>query len=74
MAYYHLGEMIHRRAEEFGKKTALKYQNKSSRKKWKDLSWKHFSDKILKLAHAMAEIGVEPGDRIGRKYGRIPYH
>lgn len=65
MAYFHLGEMIHRRAEEFGNKTAIKYQHKTSRKKWKDLSWKHFSDKVLQLAHALAEIGVEPGDRIG---------
>src|SRR5690554_3346808 len=65
MTYYHLGELIHRRAEEFGNKTAIKYQHRGSHKKWKDLSWKHFSDKVLKLAHALAEIGVEPGDRIG---------
>ena len=65
MTYYHLGEMIHRRADEFGSKTAIKYQHKTSHKKWKNLSWKHFSNKVLKLAHAMAEIGVEPGDRIG---------
>ena len=65
MTYYHLGEMIHRRAEEFGNKTAIKYQHKTSNKKWKDLSWKHFSNKVLKVAHAMAEIGVVPGDRIG---------
>ena len=63
--YYHLGELIHRRAEELGNKTALKYQNKLSKNKWKDLSWKHFSEKVLKAAHAMAEMGVEPGDRIG---------
>ncbi|MFA5656898.1 MAG: long-chain fatty acid--CoA ligase [Dysgonamonadaceae bacterium] len=65
MTYYHLGELIHRRAEEYGNKTALKYQKPTSDKKWKDISWKLFSEKILKLAHAMAEAGVEPGDRIG---------
>ncbi len=65
MAYFHLGELIHRRAEEYGSKTAIKYQVKTSRKKWKDLSWKAFSERVLKLAHAMAEIGVEPGDKIG---------
>ena len=65
MAYFHLGEMIHRRAEEFGNKTAIKHQVNASRKKWKDISWKTFSEKVLKLAHAMAEIGVEPGDKIG---------
>lgn len=65
MTYYHLGELIHRRAEEFGKKTAIKYQHKTSQKKWKDISYKLFSAKVLKLAHALAEVGVQPGDRIG---------
>ena len=65
MTYYHLGELIHRRAEEFGKKTAIKHQQKTSNKKWKDISYKNFSAKVLRLAHALGEIGVEPGDRIG---------
>lgn len=65
MTYYHLGEIIHRRAEEYGKKTAIKYQPNKLKGKWKDISWNMFSEKTLKLAHAMAEIGVQPGDRIG---------
>ena len=65
MTYYHLGELIHRRAEEYGKKTAIKHQHKTSQKKWKDISYKLFSAKVLKLAHALAEVGVQPGDRIG---------
>lgn len=65
MAYYHLGELIHRRAEELGKKTALKYQTGMSKGKWKDISWRKLSALVLQAAHAMAEMGVEPGDRIG---------
>ena len=65
MAYYHLGELVHRRAEEFGKKTALKYQTKMAKGNWKNISWKRFSELVLQAAHAMAEMGVEPGDRIG---------
>lgn len=65
MNYYHLGELIHRRAEKYGNKTALKYHTKMAKGKWKSLSWRKFSDFVLKAAHAMAEIGVEPGDRIG---------
>ena len=65
MAYYHLGELVHRRAEEFGKKTALKYQNQQAKGKWKDISWIKFSKLVLQAAQAMAEMGVEPGDRIG---------
>ncbi|NLZ96077.1 MAG: AMP-binding protein, partial [Bacteroidales bacterium] len=65
MTYYHLGELIHRRAEKYGKKTAIKYQTKMAKGKWKNLSWRSFSELVLKAAHAMAEMGVEPGDRIG---------
>lgn len=65
MTYYHLGELVHRRAEEFGKKTALKYQTKMMKGKWKELSWRKFSELVLQAAHALAEMGVEPGDRIG---------
>ena len=65
MTYYHLGELIHRRAEEYGKKTAIKYQDKLSKGKWKDLSWQKFSQRVLEAAQAIAEMGVEPGDRIG---------
>ena len=65
MAYYHLGELVHRRAEEYGKKTVIKYQDQMSKGKWKDISWQKLSKRVLQAAQAMAEMGVEPGDRIG---------
>ena len=65
MTYYHLGEVVHRRAEQYGKKTAIKYQTKMAKGKWKSLSWRKFSDFVLKAAYAMAEMGVQPGDRVG---------
>ncbi len=65
MTYYHLGELVHRRAEKYGKKTAIKYQTKMAKGKWKNLSWKKFSELVLQAAQAMAEMGVEPNDRIG---------
>ena len=65
MTYYHLGEVVHRRAEQYGKKTAIRYQTKMAKGKWKNLSWRKFSDFVLKAAYAMAEMGVQPGDRIG---------
>ena len=65
MTYYHLGELVHRRAEKYGKKTAIKYQTKMAKGKWKTLSWRKFSEQVLQAAHAMAEMGVEPNDRIG---------
>ena len=63
MAYYHLGELIHKQALTLKYKTALKYQ--SSNGEWLDLSWKSFSDKIMKTAQAMAEMGAQPSDNVG---------
>lgn len=65
MSYYHLGELIHRRAQKYKKKTALKYQSKQPNGKWQKLSWEKFSERVLQAAHSLAEMGIEPGDRIG---------
>lgn len=64
MQYYHLAEMIHRRAEEHPEKTALVFFDKK-KKRWKNISWKHFSQKIMRTAWAMAETGIQPKDCIG---------
>lgn len=56
--------MIHRQAEKYGDRTALTYYDKKI-KKWKNASWSHFSRRIMSVAWAMAEIGVEPKERIG---------
>ncbi len=63
MAYYHLGELIHKQALKLKYKTALQYQSPNG--EWLDLSWKSFSDKIMKTAQAMAEIGLQPNDNVG---------
>ncbi len=38
MTYYHLGEIVHKQAEKYRYKTAVKYQ--ASDGKWLDMSWK----------------------------------
>lgn len=63
MEYYHLGELVHKKALTLKHKTALKYQ--SANREWVNLSWKNFSDKIMKLAQSMAEIGLQPNDNVG---------
>ncbi|MBK5720165.1 long-chain fatty acid--CoA ligase [Dysgonomonas sp. Marseille-P4677] len=63
MNYYHLSILVHRQATRYGRKTALKYRNPYE-KKWKSISWKKFSENVMKTAWAMAEIGVEEGDKI----------
>ncbi len=64
MNYYHLGELIHKQSQRYQNKTAVKYQlgDDSS---WNKMSWNEFSDKIIKTAQAMAEMGVKPRNNIG---------
>lgn len=63
MAYFHLGELIHKQALSQKTKTAIKYQSPDG--EWLDLSWTIFSDKIMKAARAMAEMGLQPYDNVG---------
>lgn len=63
MAYSHLGGLVHRQAQKYGKKTAVMYQGPAG--EWLHLSWNDLSDKIMKAAQALAEMAVEPGDNIG---------
>lgn len=73
MNYYHLAVLPHRRAAKYGKKTILKYRD-AKEKKWKNISWKKFSENIMKTAWAMAELGVDVGDRIGVYSQNMPQY
>lgn len=63
MAYHHLGEVVHQQALKYRHRTAIKYQEAEGI--WQDMSWKAFSESIMKAAQAMAEMGVKPGDNLG---------
>lgn len=63
MSYYHLGELIHKQAHKYKNKIAIKHQDEGAN--WCDLSWNVFSEKVMKIAQAMAELGVKPEDKIG---------
>lgn len=64
MIYYHYAELIHRQAEKYGAKTALKYRDDESGK-WLKISWREFSDIIMLTAKAMAAFGIEEHNKIG---------
>ena len=73
MNYYHLSILVHRQAIRYGKKTALKYRNPYE-KKWKNISWRKFSENVMKTAWAMAEIGVNEGDKIAIYSQNMPQY
>lgn len=46
MIYYHYAELVHRQAEKYGSRTALKYRDNATGK-WLKISWKEFSEKVM---------------------------
>ena len=64
MIYYHFAELIHRQAEKYGNRTALKHRDNATGK-WLKISWREFSDKVMLRAKAMAEFGIKVQENIG---------
>ena len=64
MIYYHFAELIHRQAEKYGNRTALKHRDNATGK-WLKISWRAFSDKVMLTAKAMAEFGIKVQENIG---------
>lgn len=73
MNYYHLAVLVHRHAARFGKRTALKHFD-FEEKKWKNISWKTFSENVMKVAWAMAEMGIKEADNIGVYSQNMPQY
>ena len=61
---YHFAELIHRQAEKYGNRTALKHRDNATGK-WLKISWREFSDKVMLTAKAMAEFGIKVQENIG---------
>ena len=64
MIYYHFAELIHRQAEKYGNRTALKHRDNATGK-WLKIYWREFSDKVMLTAKAMAEFGIKVQENIG---------
>ncbi|MDF9831349.1 long-chain fatty acid--CoA ligase [Parabacteroides sp. PF5-6] len=64
MTNYHYAELVHRQAEKYGTRTALKYRDDASGK-WIKISWREFSDLVMQTAKAMAAFGIEEHHTIG---------
>ncbi|MGD9772385.1 MAG: AMP-binding protein, partial [Parabacteroides sp.] len=64
MSYYHFAEVVHRQADKYGSRIALKYRNNETGK-WLKISWREFADKVMLTAEAMAEFGIGVQENIG---------
>lgn len=64
MSYYHLSVLVHRQAEKYGDRIALKYRDYET-SQWIPITWNQFSENIKIAANAMAELGIKEEENIG---------
>ena len=64
MTYHHLSVLVHRQAEKYGDKVALKYRDYETAQ-WIPISWKQFSGTVRQAANAFVALGVEEQENIG---------
>ncbi len=64
MAYHHLSTLVHRQAEKYGDRVALKYRD-YEKGEWIPISWNQFSGIVTTASDALAELGVEEGENVG---------
>lgn len=64
MTYHHLSVMVHRQAEKYGDKIALKYRDYAT-SQWLPITWNEFSHTVRQAANALVAMGVKEQENIG---------
>ena len=64
MTYHHLSVLVHRRAEKYGDKVALKYRDYET-SQLIPITWNQFSQTVRQVANALVELGVQEEENIG---------
>ena len=64
MTIHHLSVLIHRQAEKYGDKVALKYRD-YSKEQWVPITWRQFSDNVRQAANALVAFGVKEFENVG---------
>ena len=64
MTYHHLSVLVHRRAEKYSDKVALKYRDYET-SQWIPITWNQFSQTVRQVANALIELGVQEEENIG---------
>ena len=60
----HLSVLVHRRAEKYGDKVALKYRDYET-SQWIPITWNQCSQTVRQVANALVELGVQEEENIG---------
>ena len=64
MIYHHLSVMVHRQAEKYGDKIALKYRDYETAQ-WMPITWNQFSNTVRQAANALVTLGLREQENIG---------
>lgn len=64
ITYDHLSLLVHRRAEKYGDKVALKHRDYAT-SQWIPTTWNQFSSTVRQVANALVELGVQEEENIG---------
>lgn len=64
MTYHHLSVLVHRQAEKYGDRVALKYRDYKTAQ-WIPISWNRFSQTVRQAANALVALGIEEQENIG---------
>lgn len=64
MVYHHLSVLVHRQAEKYGEKVALKYRDYGTQQ-WIPITWNRFSQDVLQAANAMVALGIAEQENVG---------
>lgn len=64
MDYHHLSVLVHRQAEKYGERVALRYRD-YEKSEWVPVTWRGFSDIVKTASNALVELGVTEEENIG---------
>lgn len=64
MAYPHMSVLVHRQAEKYKDKVALKYRN-YEKAQWIPITWNEFSQQVRRVSNALLALGVEEQENVG---------
>ena len=64
MTYHHLSVLVHRQAEKYGDRVALRYRDYETAQ-WIPITWNQFSGTVRQAANAFVALGVEEQENIG---------
>lgn len=64
MIEHHLSVLVHRQAQKYGDKTALRYRDYQTAQ-WIPISWNQFSETVKQAASSLVALSVEEEENIG---------